>query len=552
MLSRLLTVCLIMAPSGLFSQALFEETAPSRYRIVFTDKLNSPYTTDVPEMFLSFRAIERRLKQIIPVTQNDLPVNPAYLDSLREAGGQIIHSSKWFNSATIRVTEESVLERISKLTFVAEYVPDAPNLTISKAPGLTASNTQSVNGITEMDYGGSWFQTAMHKGQLLHNNGYTGKNMVIAIIDAGFAHADTLSAFNNLFERGQIIGTRDFVEPGNNVYGESSHGMSVLSIIGGYRSGELIGTAPDASFWLLRSEDGNSEYIIEEDNWIAAAEFADSAGADIINTSLGYSEFNDSSQNHTYTDMDGNTTRVSRAADIAASKGILVVTSAGNQGNVDWKYITAPADADSVLTIGAVDRLLNVTAFSSRGPSSDGQVKPNVMALGAGVFVAGLDGSIRQGNGTSFSSPVITGLSACLWQANPEATMMEIYNAICESADRYYNPDSAYGYGIPDFNLANILLKAAREGNQSNASVMAFPNPFYNQLYIFFETPVNSPVDITLFDLAGKEVFRKNYPAVYERKHLIVESDFDHIQKGVYIIRIVAKPLSGNAKLVKY
>jgi subtilisin family serine protease len=257
-------------------------------------------------------------------------------------------------------------------------------------------------------------------------------------------------------------------------------------------------------------------------------------------------------QNHTYADMDGNSTRISRAADIAASKGMLVVVSAGNQGNVPWKYITAPADADSALTVGAVDRTRFVSSFSGRGPSADQQVKPNVMAIGQGTYVANVDGTIRPGNGTSFSGPVITGLAACLWQANPDAKAMEIYNSICESADRFYHPNNDYGYGVPDFNLANILLKASQQGPEDAGSIKVFPNPFNNQLYIFFESSVNESVDVILYDLAGKEIFHKTYPEVSGKKYMVIDSDFEGIQNGVYIIRIETGDVSRNSKLIKF
>jgi subtilisin family serine protease len=540
---------MIFSSLTLYSQYPFERTAPSKYRIVFKDKLNSAYAPEAPGEFLSPKALERRQRQNIPIVAGDLPVTRAYLDSIATAGASILHVSKWFNSATIEVEYDSVLENIARFSFIESGTKTG---VYTGQTHTSYRNIMETAGNLELDYGPSWWQTAIHNGQLLHNNGFTGRDMVIAVLDAGFSHVDTLPAFNQLFEKGRILGTRDFVEPGNNVYLEATHGMSVLSIMGGFQQGELIGTAPDASFWLLRSEDGASEFIIEEDNWIAAAEFADSVGADIINTSLGYSVFNDSLQNHTYGDMDGNTTRISRAADIAASKGMLVVVSAGNQGNAEWKYITAPADADSVLTIGAVDRSRLISTFSSRGPSSDQEIKPNVVALGQGIFAAYSDGSIRQGNGTSYSAPVISGLAACLWQANPESGAMDLYKAISESADRFYHPDIDYGHGIPDFNLANVLLKASRQGHESAKPVMAFPSPFYNQLYIFFESPVSTPVDITLYDTAGKEIFQKTYQGVTERKYLVIDNDFDRIQKGVYIIRIRAGNLSGNTKLVRY
>jgi len=424
----------------------------------------------------------------------------------------------------------------------------------SQETGINSSGSgmQQTGSSYELEYGSSWWQTGMHNGHILHSKGFRGKGITIAVIDAGFYNADVISVFDRLRENGQILGTRDFVTPGADVYRGQSHGMAVLSIIGGYKTGELIGTAPDADFWLLRSEDGGSEYVIEEDNWIAAAEFADSVGTDIINSSLGYSDFDDPVQNHTYADMDGNTTRVSRAADLAVSKGMLVVVSAGNEGGQLWKFITAPADADSALTVGAVDQTRYVAVFSSRGPSADGQVKPDVMALGKGTYISNPDGSIRQGNGTSFSAPVIAGLSACLWQSDRDASVMELHAAICESADRFTQPDGDYGNGIPDFNLADILLKADADGEPFAEQVTVFPNPFNNQLYLVFRSPVDVPVDITLYDLAGKELFRRTFPGIMGRNYVKIEGEFGSLPKGAYFIKVEAGAVTGNSKLIKF
>jgi serine protease AprX len=547
-----LLASLILGSPPAPAQVTFEQTAPAKYRIVFTDKHNTPFTIEAPEDFLSQKALERRHKQGIPVTFNDLPVTPAYIDSLTAAGAKILTVSKWLNAVTIQVFDDLILDKIAKLTFVKKDY----KLKSSGYKGLnkiiSTAGMQKVTASFDWDYGSSWWQTGLHNGHLLHNSGYTGKEITVAVIDAGFYHVNTLPAFKRLWENGQILGTRDFVSAGADVYNGQSHGMAVLSIMGGCQPGELIGTAPDAYFWLLRSEDGASEFVIEEDNWVAAAEFADSVGADIINTSLGYSTFYDPLQNHTYADMNGNTTRISRAADLAASKGMLVVVSAGNQGNKVWRYITAPADADSVLTVGAVDQNKFVAGLSSRGPSSDGQVKPDVMALGKGVYVAYPDGSIKQGDGTSFSAPVIAGLAACLWQANRNVSAMELHAAICESADRFSQPDDDYGYGIPDFNLANILLRSNKENETFAEQVTAFPNPFNDQLYIVFKTDVDVPVDVTLFDLTGKEIFRKLYPKIAGRNYVMIEGEFNGLPKGAYLIRINAGMITGNSKLIKY
>jgi serine protease AprX len=548
----ILLVSVALTSSPAMTQETFEQTAPAKYRIVFTDKDNSPYSIEAPGDFLSQKALERRQNQEIPISFNDLPVTPAYIDSLINAGAEILTVSKWFNAATVKVFDDLTLNKIAKLTFVKKDV--VPESSAGKRLIITEDQIgmQEITTSAALDYGPSWWQTAIHNGHLMHNRGYTGKDIAIAVIDAGFAHVDVLPAFKDLREKGQILGTRDFVSAGSNVYLGSGHGMSVLSIIGGYLPGELIGTAPDADFWLLRSEDVASEYIIEEDNWIAAAEFADSAGADIINTSLGYSVFNDTSQNHTYADLDGNTTRISRAADLAASKGMLVVVSAGNQGSSAWKYITAPADADSVLTVGAIDQSRYVASFSSRGPSSDGQVKPDVMAIGKGTFVANLDGTIKQGSGTSYSAPLITGLAACLWQANPHATAMELLQAICESANRFTQPNDDYGYGIPDFNLAHTLLQTNLENETDTEPVIVFPNPFNNQLYIIFKSAIDVPVYISLYDLTGNELIRALFPPVAGRSYVKLEGLFDNLPKGAYLIKIDGGDMSGNSKLIKF
>jgi subtilisin family serine protease len=314
----------------------------------------------------------------------------------------------------------------------------------------------------------------------------------------------------------------------------------------------LIGTASEADFMLLRSEDTGSEFMIEEDNWTAAAEFADSAGADIINSSLGYTLFDDPGQDHVYADMDGNTTRVSRAADIAASKGMVVVISAGNAGSSYWRYIGAPADADSVLAVGAIDANRYVAGFSSRGPSSDGDVKPDIMAIGSGTYMAGADGGIVQGNGTSLSAPVISGLAACLWQSSRSSSAMDILEAIRESADNFMQPTGDYGYGIPDFNLACALLKAAQGSQESGEVITAFPNPFNDQLYIIFQSPVDGSVEISFFDLAGKEVVHSSYPPFPGRNYLKLEGEFSRLPGGAYILKVSAGTLNGRAKLIKF
>lgn len=526
-----------------------QETAPGKYRIEFTDKNNSPFSTDRPEEFLSDRAIQRRIRQAIPIDMLDLPVNPSYIDSIRQTGVDILTVSKWFNAVTVACDDSSALKKINNFSFVKKTAFNGyGNLPVNDNH---KTNVAAINEDSYYDYGYSARQINIHKGEKLHNMGYTGKNIHIAVIDAGFYNVDVLEAFINIWQDGRILGTRDFVNRQSNIFQEHTHGKTVLSIIGGYIPGYLIGSAPDASFWLLRSEDVNSEYIIEEDNWIAAAEFADSAGVDIINTSLGYSVFDNTAQNHKYSDMDGNTARISIAADIAASKGILVIVSAGNEGNDVWKYITAPADADSVLAVGAIDSLGMIAPFSSRGPSSDGRIKPDVCAMGVRTITQGTFGTISSASGTSVSAPIITGLSACLWQANPDAKVMDIQKAIKQSADRFNNPDTIYGYGIPDFHMANLLLRMGSEGLNAPNTISVFPNPFSSEMYILYKEIYGSNINVSIYDLSGRKLSGNTFKTVENTGLINLSNELAHFSKGIYIISIISEGIKYNSRIVK-
>jgi hypothetical protein len=545
-LGGILILCL---PGKLHAQTSFEQTAPRRYYIEFTDKNNNQYSLSDPGAFLSEKAIARRNNQNIPFVENDLPVTRAYIDSIKATGAGILNVSKWFNAVTVVAASETILNRIAKYPFVKGKTL----LTSGSAiPRKHRGGIQSVDTAGGYEYGVSGWQTAIHKGNVLHSLGYTGKGIVIAQLDAGFYHVDLLPAFSSLWLNNQILGTHDFVIPGSNVFEGHSHGMVVLSIMGGNLTGELIGSAPDAGFWLLRTEDTGSEYPIEEDNWASAAEFADSAGADIINSSLGYSQFDDDSMDLSYSNMDGNTARITRAADIASSKGMVVVTSAGNLGASNWHYISAPADADSVLAVGAIDANGYIGDFSSRGPTADLRIKPDIVGIGKGTWMADFTSGIRQGNGTSLSAPVITGLVACLWQANRGATSRQIVNAIKKSSDRYSMPDNDYGYGIPDFSLAHVLLKREEPGSPLQGKMIVYPNPFRSELYLVFPSDVNDEVDVSLFDLTGKEVFHTTLPAFPGRNFINIDFDNIPLSTGVYILKTIAGGRSDISKIIRF
>ncbi len=464
----------LLSTAILLSILTTAQVAPDKYWVRFTDKDNSPYSIENPEAFLSQQAIDRRNAQGIPVVENDLPVNPSYISAVVNTGATLLNISKWFNSITVFTDNQEVINAIDALPFVLSVdiagkspgpgketvKPFFDNETITEIPeeDLFEGNTSGRG----YDYGQAWNQINMLNGIALHDLGFDGAGMTIAVLDAGFTNANTLSAFDSLWTNNQILGYKDFVNPlAPNIFGSHTHGTSVLSTMGANLPGQMVGTAPRANYWLLRSEDGGSEYLIEELNWVSAAEFADSVGVDIINSSLGYTTFDDPSQNHTYQDMDGNTTPITIGADLAASKGILVVNSAGNSGNGSWQYIGAPADGDSVFSIGAVDANGNYASFSSTGPTYDGRIKPDVVAQGSGSTVINAwSGNVATGSGTSFSSPITAGMVACLWQANPGRRNTEVMEAIRQSASLANNPDMLLGWGIPDYLLADSILSS--------------------------------------------------------------------------------------------
>ncbi len=400
------------------------------------------------------------------------------------------------------------------------------------------------------NYGQSFNQIHMVKGELLHNMGYRGEGMVIALLDAGFFNANTLPAFDSLRLNNQVLGTRDFVVPGNNVYAEHPHGMEVLSIIGGNIPGQLVGTAPKARFWLLRTEDANSEFIIEEYNWVSGAEFADSAGVDVINSSLGYTTFDDSTQNHSCNDMTGNTTPASKGANIAVSKGMIVVNSAGNSGGSSWKCVGAPADGFAVFAVGAVDSLGNYATFSSVGKVND-HVKPNITAQGKATVLSAPDGSVSRGNGTSFSSPVIAGMIACLWQAAYNVYNQLIMRAIEISSSKATQPDSLVGYGIPDFSRA--LARVGVKSLESNGlSVEVFPNPFKDHVTLFFSA-VNErqTIEISVYDFTGRCIAIQADVMLERGENRIKFIIPGRLTSGCYILKIVGKGFSCQRKLMR-
>lgn len=536
---------LIMLLSGMtaFSQTYFVA--------FFKDKANSTYSFSKPQDYLSEKAINRRTKQNIAIDSTDLPVNSSYVQAVSQTGAIIINRSKWFNWVSFQADSQTY-EQVKKLPMVLDVV-QVKGTQIAHKAMLPVKEQNVAQRTSDKDsiYGQAFTQINMLNGVKLHESHYRGKGITIAVLDNGFRNADKMPVFDSLRHLGRIKGTYDFVSPGNNVYRQDAgtHGSYVFSCMGANIPGTMIGTAPDADFWLLCSEDGTSENIIEEYNWISAAEFADSVGADIITSSLGYTTFDQSYQNHSYQDMDGKTTPSTRGANMAFDKGMVVVVSAGNEGAASWHYISAPSDGIKVLSIGAVDSNKFHADFSGHGPSYTGAVKPNICAQGQDNFLAKYDSTFIRASGTSFAAPVTAGMIACLWQALPDFSNIQLKNLIEKNADRYANPDVDYGYGIPDYEAALLSVQGQNKNELKEAKI--YPNPFVEDLFMDFESSVKDEMNVKIYSMLGTEIYTVSHIAVLPgRNHFTINTD-RNMKSGIYFININAGSKSLNRMLFK-
>ncbi len=545
---KLLALCILGFVARTSAQT--PAVSPTRYWIQFTDKKNSPYSVTSPGAFLTPRSIQRRLNHNIPVVATDIPINANYIDSLVAKGAHIHCRSKWFNGVVVTLTNPAVLAAIQTLPFVSGslavgdvHQTGGAAMTGKWNPVSASASRKTIPSVPKpvsLNYGYSGNQINMLQGVCLHDQGYQGQGVVIAILDAGFSHADTLKAYDSLRANHQILGTWDFVTEKDSVYNQHFHGEMVLSCMGANLPGQLIGTAPKANYWLLVSEDVNSEYVVEEYNWANAAEFADSVGADVINTSLGYTTFDDSTENHTYADMNGHTTPCARAANFAANKGIAVVCAEGNLAGTKWNYVGTPADADSVLAVGAVDGGGVYASFSSHGPGSAGMIKPAVAAEGAGTVVADFQSNtVIPENGTSFASPVMCGMVACLLQAHPYVSVMDLFHYIEQSGSQHNAPDTLLGYGIPDFCAANLTMGVNNPASLENDFLTSLrPNPFAQGFDFIFWSKNAQLVTVNLFDLTGRNIFTEKRllaPVSYNSFHY---QDLSSLSSGIYFLSV--------------
>jgi serine protease AprX len=526
----------------LFILCTSEAFAYSKYWIVFTDKNATPYTTANPSAFLSSRSILRRQNQNIAITTDDLPVDPNYISQVLATGAVTLnYRSRWMNAISITTTDANALVAIAALPFVQSVGPvqrvgHADHFS-EEADEVAAINTARVGNNSSLlayNYGSSYGQVHQINADCLHNQGFNGAGKIIAVLDDGFNNVNSVSAFDSIRLNNQILGTYDFVLGVQNVYSVGGHGTMCLSDMAANLPGQIIGTAPGASYYLLRTEDAATEYLIEEDNWVAGAEYADSVGADIISTSLYYEEFDDPAQNHTYADMDGRTTVCAIAAVYTARVGMLTFACAGNSGTSPWFYLGSPADADSILAVGAVDASGNIANFSSRGPSADGRIKPDISAMGVNAVVVNSSGAVTTASGTSFATPLSAGGAACLWQSAPTYTAMQLRHAIHMSADQWANPDSLKGYGIPDYCLSNIILSNPQQVSTED-HFSASPNPTNGELFFSVSIAGERSGVIELFDMTGKLI--RTLEVQPGQKSLRLNGT--DLSEGIYFCRLI-------------
>jgi len=526
------------------SVASAQQIADSVFWVYFTDKSENGYQIDQPEEFLSERSVNRSAWQNLVIDHHDLPVTGAYLEELRGMGVEIRHISRWLNGIAMVNADSQLFQQVlaKPYTDTLAWEPVTDELYF---PPLTSDRRFEPPLATApgYNYGVATEQVTMMSMDMLHDLGYTGKGVWIAVLDAGFRDVDSLPAFESIILDGRLLGTRNYVNDQDVFRHKTTHGMHVLSIMGAEWDGNLVGTAPHANYFLCLTEDVDRETRIEEIAWIEAVEYMDSLGYDVINTSLGYSDFNGDEFDYTYKDMDGKTTFISRAASLTASRGMIACNSAGNEGNDPWFYITAPGDATDILTVGAVDSTNEIASFSSRGPSFDARIKPDVVGMGRSTGLQSVDGGLARGSGTSFSSPVIAGSVSSLWQAYPEIPAQEMIHWVRQSGDRNKNPDATFGFGLPDFAKAYWMITRLPTWFEPG-HMQVYPNPAKDHIMVKLPEERAGNYSLHCYDLSGRRIFSRQVdipgevclPAQLMSGIYILEINTD---RGIYHTRLI-------------
>jgi subtilisin family serine protease len=520
------------------------QNAPGYYWVHFADKVGTPYNISYPQAFLSERALQKRADWNIEITEQDLPVNPSYVQAvLDSSGGTLHHVTKWFNAMTVNLTQLDsaqfvvALNKIQNLPFVLEIKSTGQEN--PRSATLYQKNYIPENVYFEepsdSPYGKAFRQLDMMEIPRMHESGFQGKDIHVGVFDVGWLDAPSMHAFDALRSEGRLKMTRDFVDPLHpNVYDGADHGTIVLGLMTAeLDSGKYKGAAPEANYYLFQTENVSSEYRIEEDNWVAAAELADSLGLDVINSSLGYSTFDDSTMNYTYADMNGHVSRASQAAQWLSERGVMVVCSAGNSGIQPWYYLHAPSDAEKILCIGATDSLGKYAFFSSHGPAADGRLKPNVTAQGYKDYYPVKDDRITRGSGTSFSAPLITGGIACLMQALPHVNNQVLMDWIQSSSSQFDNPNIELGNGIPDFYW--VMQQKVERSVLPNLIIHSiYPNPAHGVLNVI--TRGASVECFRVIDLLGRPITEWKYEQSWTKNYL--QLDVTSLPEGVYLLEL--------------
>lgn len=518
--------------------------------IYFKDKPNA--TTDLanPLTILSQRALDRRTNQGIALDVSDVPINSNYFTQIQNSVGITIKAkSKWLNCLHIRGSQANI-NALKSLSFVQKVVYADKFLNSNNGKIKQKSKFNKINKTLETavnySYGNSANQVEMLNGHLLHQMNFTGSGKIIAVFDGGFPTVNTAQTFKRLRDNNKILGGYNFVAKSNNFYSGDFHGTAVLSLIGGYTEGQLIGTAPDANYYLFITEDSDSENPVEESNWVEAAEEADRLGVDIITSSLGYFDFDDSTYNHTYQSLAVNEAFASRGANIAFTKGIVVLSSSGNGGASSQPYTVVPAEAKNVIAVGAVQANKLYASFSSIGPNFNGQVKPDVTAQGDRPYTFAGSSINNAGSGTSYSCPIVAGMVACLWQGLPNKTAKQIKELIIQASDNFAEPPAKsrpqFGYGIPDFNLA--LSKGLSTNSFEKADFVVYPNPTSDNIEIQSSKDFVK-INVEVFSILGQKVLEQNVSSKSPKLSL------KQLQKGVYFYKISNNETVSTGKIVK-
>ena len=518
--------------------------------VYFKDKPNSATELANPLTILSQRALDRRSNQGIALDISDVSVYQPYIDEVTASNGITVKAkSKWLNCLHIRGSQADInalklLSSVLSVDFANKTLNSSPNKTKAKLRYKPVNKTMETN--VTYNYGTSSNQIQMLNGILLHQANYTGSGKIIAVLDAGFPGVNTAQPFQRLRDNAQILGGYNYVTKSNDFYSGATHGTAVLSLMGGFTDGQLIGTAPDAQYYLFITEDDASENPVEESNWVEAAEEADRVGVDIITSSLGYFGYDDTTYGHTYADMTGNAAFASKGANIAFSKGIVVLASSGNEGATTEPHVGVPAEALNVIAVGAVKADESYASFSSIGPSFDGRVKPDVMAQGNPAVLSDIAGNIGTGSGTSFSCPIMAGMVACLWQALPGKNAQQIKQLILQSSDNFAEPAvksrPQYGYGIPDFSLA--LSNGLSVTDFSKSDFVVYPNPTNDFISVTLANNSDSKT-IAIYNVLGQKVLENTIST--QSPTISLKS----LNNGIYFYKLESNDFSKSGKIIK-